>query len=276
MFQRLIFAFERIRHRRDGGTNQNYHLSGFSVDAAGAFQGYLLYHVLLHMASLLLLAGFAFWKHVSHTGQNSAGLFICVLCIFNLECIMLQRYNALRIRQLRGRRRVIRARRTSRQAGQISSAFPAQYQPDWLREDLLLVRRMLDGLSNGQNVFLDQGVSPSLSRMAALLERADALPSRPVQPVLKENAGMPANQLAARCRRSSQPYSALEALVDRIQRLIPLKESTPLLSRCAIVTESAQTEAAFSRLFPQSSPSAIMETLLLLAMVLDMHSSGEG
>lgn len=96
-FQQMVFRLERIIHRSDGGVNQNYHFQK-GLYPMDQFIKYLFFNGAIHIKNIclitvLLSAKWVFWGF---------GFFDIVLIIFaikDLYCVMLQRYNYLRIKK---------------------------------------------------------------------------------------------------------------------------------------------------------------------------------
>lgn len=259
--RRLLFALERARRGSGGGRNQNYHLERLSPEGAERFEGYLLYHTVLHGTSALLLAPLIPLLHICGLSWGAASVLPGLLIALHIWCIMLQRFNQLRIRRLRQRSQLARRRRMESRLDRLLDAFSPDDSPACMEEDLRQVRGILDGLSKGEDVFLNE--AEGLFRLAELLERADLLPPPSGRsPVRRREWTL--EELAARAR----PYGRVEARADRIQRR--LRPGAPgMLSRCAVVTENAQAEAAFRRLFGEGGPERVYETLTLLARALE-------
>ena len=97
LFRKLVFKLEKFIHRKDGGKNINYHVEKNNVDNYKSFKKYLYYNgnihvrnVLKEMGTLLVLLMFF----------NKIAMAILLADILkNLYCVMLQRYNYIRINQ---------------------------------------------------------------------------------------------------------------------------------------------------------------------------------
>lgn len=267
-FRKFLFSLERFRHRQDGQTNWNYHMRTLSSGGAAAFESYLIYHSLLHSVSLTLLVILMIWKAACDLPWNVMDALAAGMCAVNLWCLMLQRYNWLRIWSLRVQARQIRTRRLRRRTEQLLSILR---KPDALQEgeeDMAWVQATLAHLSEGELVCLGERDVPSLRRMSALLDEVELEGRGRTIPAGKPAASQPIDRLAEALAVQAQPCGKVERRVDWLQRQI-LPHRVPLLSRCAVVTENEAAEEAFSALFCQSAPEEILETLALLAAVLE-------
>ena len=99
-FRKLVFLLEKLIHFRDKGVNQNYHISNYSLDEIKKFKKFLFYNGRIHIQN-------SFWIVIGiileliFIGNNV--ILTSVLCeelIRNLYCIMLQRYNYIRMNDL--------------------------------------------------------------------------------------------------------------------------------------------------------------------------------
>lgn len=110
-FKKMILKFETFKHRKKGGHNRNYHPASFTQEGLEQYKRYLVYNALWHIASIALiflqfLIGFP-------TGIYGTVLRLCTFAalIFNIYCIMLQRYILIKIRELMSKREVVRMRK---------------------------------------------------------------------------------------------------------------------------------------------------------------------
>ena len=267
-FRQGLFFLERIKYRRNGGTNRNYHLRALSPGGAATFESYLLYHDLLHGVSLALLAAVLLEKAILALPWNGMDILAAGMCVINIWCLLLQRYNRLRLLELRTLARQARSRRLERRAERVVSALGKADAAPAAREDLALVRSLLTGLSAGNIVYLGADDVPSLRRMAALLEAAG--PGRGGAAAASEgpSAAPRIDRLVRELSARAQPYSRTERRVERLRRRLR-PSSAPLIALCAVVTRDGPAEAAFSDLFRCSGPEKIWESLLLLELVLE-------
>ena len=102
-FRNLLFRYERIRHFHRGGKYANYHLSRLSAEGAEAFLRCLQRNTMLHAGSQLLLILFGFGAWYRGIPLRPFVPLSVLLSLLNIWCLMLQRYNFLRIRRLRRR-----------------------------------------------------------------------------------------------------------------------------------------------------------------------------
>ena len=243
LFRKALFLGERLRHLRDGDKNRNYHLESLSPGAAAAFEGYLLWHTLLHaFAILLLILPFCLLRCIN-PGLFWPDLILLLLLIVNLYCIMLQRYTYIRLKQVCERQKALMEKRAICAARKISAVHEELLCP----EDLDYAAQLLSEIHKGGVIFVDAGRKESLLRLAALFPR--------------EEAAGDDDRL-----HEFLPWGNRARFVSRLQRRFT-PERPDLLQRCSIVTADGETDRAFRRLFCDPAPEMILQRLLILKAV---------
>jgi len=96
-FRKLVFLLEKIIHHKDKGKNINYHVKGLTVDELENFKKYLYYNGFIHVknsifVSLTIIAVLLFFDKLLL-------IYLIPSLIKNIYCVMLQRYNYIRISQ---------------------------------------------------------------------------------------------------------------------------------------------------------------------------------
>ena len=160
LFRKLLFGLERLRHRRDGGKNVNYHLRSVHPGSAEAFSGYLLYHTLLHsVAILLLVIPFCLLREIRASLFWADGILL-LLFLLNVWCLMLQRYTFLRLRRLSALETGRLKQKAEETAEQCQTGHLAE-------DDLAFAGEMRKKLLAGESVVLCAEDAPKLLRLAA-------------------------------------------------------------------------------------------------------------
>lgn len=94
-FRSLVFRLEKVIHHKDKGKNINYHVKRMNVDQLENFKKYLYFNGFIHVRNSILLSIIIL---VNVFAFSKASLAILILdLIKNLYCVMLQRYNYVRI-----------------------------------------------------------------------------------------------------------------------------------------------------------------------------------
>ncbi len=235
-FQRGLFALERLRHRKDGGQNKNYHFAAPSPWEAERFRGYLLYHCLLHTLSILLLCPVTVVLALRHEGWSWFYPVILLLVLLNLWCIFLQRYNALRIRRLSAKQRAQLHRQAMREAEALS--LPEKLDTAAV---LAVLQKLRAALDEGDTVLLTQSDARALSGFGNIFPEnrktgfAEGAPVNWAQPLGK-------------IRIPVQIHGNVQWLADGLQRRFTPKRR-PMLHRCEVITENGEAEKIYRQLF---------------------------
>lgn len=110
-FKRLVLKFEKLLRGKKGGRNRNYHPESLTEKGLLNYVWYLRCNTLLHVLSIAALAGYDILLRVLHFHVWPLVLLEIALLIYNGYCILLQRYNFLRLRRLmRARREALEKR----------------------------------------------------------------------------------------------------------------------------------------------------------------------
>lgn len=98
-FKKLTFKLEKIIHRKDKGTNINYHVKNtFSKESVNSFKKYLYYNGFIHAKNFII--GFLMILGYLILGMNPLLIFSTgVLIVKDAYCLMLQRYNYLKLNE---------------------------------------------------------------------------------------------------------------------------------------------------------------------------------
>ena len=101
-FRDLLFRYERFHHRKRGGYYPPYHLKKRSAAAARDFIPQLRSNAVRHGISIAMMAAFFAANAAAGRPWRLLELPGMLVCIGNLWCIGLQRYNYLRILRVTG------------------------------------------------------------------------------------------------------------------------------------------------------------------------------
>lgn len=108
-FQKLVFLLEKFIHRKDGKTNQNYHFNLDNINPMEDFIRFLFFNGSIHFRNV---------------------------CIFIIYCIMLQRYNYLRIKKVTLILEKQRKNRIEKKVNKLFPIFKENYDVSTIKEDL--------------------------------------------------------------------------------------------------------------------------------------------
>lgn len=164
-FQKLVFILEKKIHRKDNGKNINYHIPRSEIGALDAFIKYLFYNGAIHVRNLAVFAGYLLIK-VLFTFQIGFYDYILVaLAVKDLYCVMLQRYNFLRIQRCK---LMMIARQTRKKESTLrkqQSLFRDNYDYSFAEIDLNVIKRTKACVTNHETIVLSDSDISTLKRL---------------------------------------------------------------------------------------------------------------
>ena len=105
-FQNLVFKLEKVIHFKDKGKNINYHVKSGSIDELKEFQKYLYFNGFIHVRNNIGLVAFTIVQQMFFSDWFL--LYTIPSMLKNTYCVMLQRYNYLRINKvIEGKQKVL-------------------------------------------------------------------------------------------------------------------------------------------------------------------------
>ncbi len=252
LFQKFVFAIERYKHRKDGGYNSNYHIRRISGEGVSGHYAYLSFNAFLHITSiifitlhvLILRAADIPWIGAVYT-------YSLILIIGNLYCIMLQRYNALRIRKSEGQYRERYQKKIIKNASLLSGNASQIYTYIDPAADMEYLIRMKNSLTDGENFIIRKSDRYTLERLAEW-KRASKIVIR------------------SRPRERDLPsalYTRIDLQVRWLQNIFRRK-TCRVLQTYAVIAEESTGEKAFADLFEDDSRESVLEMIdsFLLAL----------
>ena len=255
-FQKLVFRLEKWRRRKDGGQNSNYHLYGMRYDRISRHFAFLTYNALIHLTGLAACAVLLSARRLSGRPWNLTDWLILVAAVANIYCLMLQRYNFLRLCAYRSSYMAARQARIQRRAAALFSAMPPEYETetDLLREDLDWLEKLRAAISTDRDFIIEEVDACRMKRLAAWADSAGLLK--------KTSKGRAGTSEKLKKQKSFHPgsslYSGTEHRVDNLQFLLR-KRKNSILAPYSIVTAGAESERTFSELFPIDTSENILE-----------------
>lgn len=145
-FKKLTFKLEKCIHRKDKGTNKNYHLKGKDISAIENFKKYLYYNGFIHAKnSIFLITSLTIF--ILTVGLNYYLIPFILLLIKDLYCVMLQRYNWIKLNEYKEKLEQREKRKIEKEAKKI---IKKEIPNDLERIDIMLeeLRKLKDYLTN--------------------------------------------------------------------------------------------------------------------------------
>ena len=244
-FCKAILWFEKIKHYRDNKKNENYHLSNFDVLALEQYNGFLLYNAFLHVVGLFLAVVYIVLSIAIEFRNEVLDLTMIALTLLNIYCIILQRANYLKLKELRYNYYKRFLKRTDlckeETLQKIYALEPQNLQADY--EMLYRIRKAFEGQSD---CVLTSDDIESLERICCCFE------STSKKRVYRNNKQTLEVGLIEKCNSFSGPYTTLQIRVDCLQRKLRIP-GRKILDRTVIITENAECEMLYRELFPEDT-----------------------
>lgn len=169
LFQKMVFLLERLLHFRDGKKNINYHLGKFNYDETEGFIKFLFYNGSIHLKNLIVILLYSSAKIIL-CKWNFLDYIIILFGIKDLYCVMLQRYNYLRIKifhnKISSRKRNI----INKSVAKINRQKLHQYNKDLIEDDLNFIKELKNNIQNNKYVVLDNRDIEKIRRFNELIK----------------------------------------------------------------------------------------------------------
>ncbi len=169
LFQKMVFMLERMIHKKDGGNNINYHFATENQNFGESFIKYLFFNGIIHIRNLLFFSVYFFVKGLFARYSLFDILFL-VLAIKDLYCVMLQRYNYLRIAIFHGRMKERKQKLINKQVAIYKEKMKSKYDTKFRENDLMLIKRLKEGLESSEYILLDDNDYLALKRIIRIVE----------------------------------------------------------------------------------------------------------
>lgn len=169
-FRKLVFALEWLIHRKDKGHNINYHIPHQEIESFDAFDKYLFYNGAIHVRNILAILLYFLCEIVWFHHLHWFDLIVAVFLIKDIYCVILQRYNYLRIKQRKEVLIIKRNEKIAREVAKIDISAVEDYSYAQIEQDLQLVRRLRSGISDRHSIVLTSEDMEKLSRLSKLIE----------------------------------------------------------------------------------------------------------
>lgn len=168
IFQKLVFRLEKAIHCRDKGKNINYHIPSNDISALDAFVKYLFYNGAIHTRNLILFSGYLFIKVLFSLHFRFYDYVLFILAIKDLYCVILQRYNLLRMQRCKELLSARIARKKEAQILKIQEQFQTNYDYSYAESDLAVIKRIKACLTNHETIILSDADISTLNRLLSI------------------------------------------------------------------------------------------------------------
>lgn len=169
IFRVLVFKLEKLIHRKDKGRNTNYHIASIEPQAADGFIKYLWYNGAIHARNILFFLALFAVRYIVFRSFSVIDILLWLLCLKDCYCVMLQRYNFLRISIRKRRLDEKYAARIQRKAAAIDGT-DLYSTSDERDKDLQLIQAMLSGIDNRSSIVIGQEEAVAFVRFSKILQ----------------------------------------------------------------------------------------------------------
>ncbi len=173
-FQKLVFLLEKFIHRKDGKTNQNYHFNLDNINPMEDFIRFLFFNGSIHFRNVCIFIIYCIIK-VLYFSFYWYDIVLLILIIKDIYCIMLQRYNYLRIKKVTLILEKQRKNRIEKKVNKLFPIFKENYDVSTIKEDLELIHKIKRSIEDKTVVFFDEKDEKCLKRLVGIANKVTNL-----------------------------------------------------------------------------------------------------
>lgn len=247
LFRKAVMAFERLRHKKDGGTNSNYHPKNSSLSSARAFRWYVIYNSIFHVISLVLSAVYFVITRVSCEIFLAADILVSVVIVFNLFCLMLQRYTWLALTEHIALLERRRERRIAKRVSFIENTVLNRTASEACAE-FDLISKMMRAAENGEDLMLSTDDVPALRGISELASMCE---HRKGSARLSESDGE-CEPILAQIPPRVYVTDKTERRVSAMQKFIGVPRRQNVLFTFSVTTDDAECERIYVDIFSRA------------------------
>ena len=167
-FQKMVFMLEKFIHRKDNGKNQNYHFASNCMEPVEQFVKYLFFNGSIHFRNMCFFVIYCAIKK-RFFSFHFYDVLLLVLWVKDLYCVMLQRYNYLRMTKFSIRMKKRRNIRIEKKTEELLPAFKRDYDSSYVGKDLEFIKNLKWAIDNKSELVLDVEDEMTLKRLIALM-----------------------------------------------------------------------------------------------------------
>ena len=169
-FRVLVFKLEKAIHHRDKRKNTNYHIANYEPSSLDAFIKYLFYNGAIHARNILYFAIYVLFRLIWGQELDWFDVIMFVFAVKDIYCVMLQRYNYIRINERKKRLEEKRKSRLQKKFDRLQNPFCDQYDTNFAVEDLEVIRAMKQKIAKGGSIVISDREQKTLQRIVDALQ----------------------------------------------------------------------------------------------------------
>lgn len=173
IFRKCVFALEKWIHRKDKGTNINYHIASIDYTATKEFVKYLFYNGSIHVRNIVYYCIFCVIRYSLYPFLHYLDIIPLVFAIKDVYCVMLQRYNYIQIQFRLPRLEALRKAKITRRIEKTVSAMRhVDYDNSFRQADYQLIQKLRMQVEKGESIVLSDEDREAYERLSHILAKA--------------------------------------------------------------------------------------------------------
>lgn len=261
-FRKAVLWFERLKHRKDCGQNENYHPQDTSRTTLRRFSGYLIYNSIFHIVSLLLIAIYFIVTRSLIIENTVVDIIMVVVVVFDAYCLMLQRYIYLKFQHHIAKKQQLLFSTRERQITDVIARIENKSAEDIDKEKNFLEELKTKVLS-GKTVVLSDDVEETLVNIADALNRAQKRASKYKDETLGD--------LYRKLPENTMLVSTKQRCVSKLQEIMGFDKKDNVLFGVCIIAENSTINEAYRRIFPHPSLDGMLDTIEVMLIAYSRH-----
>lgn len=255
-FKNFLLLIESIKHKN----NVNYHFANISITSCKKFSGYLIYNTFIHLLSLLIVLVCAFLSIYLKMYYFWIEILFVLLFLFNVYCILLQRYTYLKILLVVNKAKKIRNKQIEKYSKKILPILQNKNKEELIEENDMLLK-INSVVKNGTTIVFSDSDLTLLRRLGEIVNTINLFPHITSNKLMNN---LTFSQLMKETKYNTKVDSKVEKRVSKLQDLLKINKKNNVLFNFTFITNSHECEEAICSLFPILKRDEIEFTLDLL------------
>ena len=169
IFRHMVFKLETLVHLKDKGRNVNYHIKNYKTSSLQEFKKFLVYNATIHIRNISIFVIYAVYHYIFKRKFHWYDVFFLLLVIKDVYCVLLQRYNFLRICENQIRIKKKREEKIEKKAILLKAAFLERYDEGFKEKDRKVINDMKNKIQKGEQIVIGEQEIETLKRLSVIL-----------------------------------------------------------------------------------------------------------
>lgn len=253
LFRKLVLKLECLTHYKDKHKNANYHFHGRDINSVQSFIGYLLYNAIFHCLSIFFIGVYFAITCIYKCRYIALDISMFVLLFLNLYCIILQRYNYIKIRGFVKEHNNANNKKIADKIELLSKTIGNRSYNE-LQKEYLLIERIRESIDNGTDCVIeicDASVLRSITKSFRDTFNTNYRCEK------RNNDGKSPENLIQRVPKHPVVTQKIEKRVSSLQNVFNLSKRSNVLFGFSVITETKDCEDAFRELIQDASRDSV-------------------